>query len=183
MEGHYTVEDYFIEGKFQHEGPKIFHIGWVEMNLWHMKNKTEQQKTWKKAFKVIMVRHPFDRMVSAYVNRLKYGAPGFGASFKILSYKLNAKYRHLRHIVEDRNKTDDGTSTFEDFVNYLVDSDGGKDPYFSFYHTRCSVCTFVTSTMITSSNLKPCERTSSIYKTILIFHNNIGEYYSLKLSN
>ncbi|XP_076808513.1 carbohydrate sulfotransferase 11-like [Clavelina lepadiformis] len=88
-----------------------------------------------------MVRHPFDRMVSAYVDKLIYGAPGFGAGFKTLSYELNAKYRHLRHNVEDRNKTDDGTATFEDFVNYLVDTNGTNRPHFSFYHTRCSVCT------------------------------------------
>ncbi|CAK8687085.1 unnamed protein product [Clavelina lepadiformis] len=138
-EGFYTMEEYFIDEKMR--GEKVLQIASEQLSLWPMQNKSEQRKIWKNAFKVIMVRNPFDRIVSAYVDKLVPGALGFNYFYEPMSRKINQKYRHLRHDVESRTRADNGTATFEDFLNYLIDTDGGEDnPHFTFYHALCNPC-------------------------------------------
>ena len=67
--------------------------------------------------------------------------PGYTGVFKPLSRKINEQYRHLRHNVSERNQTDDGNATFEDFVNYLLSVDiMTTDVHFRSYLGSCKPC-------------------------------------------
>ncbi|CAK8687087.1 unnamed protein product [Clavelina lepadiformis] len=138
MEGFYKVEDYFSEETIH--GAKAMALGEQKLSFASMKDKSAQREAWDKSYKVIMVRNPFDRIVSAYVDKLIPGAPGFSYVYALLSRKINEKYKQLRHDIHNRSRTDDGTATFEDFVNYLVDIKEARDPHWQFYHKLCMPC-------------------------------------------
>ena len=68
-------------------------------------------------------------------------SPGYTNYFKAMSQNINKWFRHLRHNESERNETDDGNATFEDFVNYLLTIDIMKvDAHFISYVARCSPC-------------------------------------------
>ena len=68
-------------------------------------------------------------------------SPGYTKNFKLLSRRINKQYRHLRHNVSERNQTDDGNATFEDFVNYLLSVDiMTTDVHFRSYLGSCKPC-------------------------------------------
>ena len=61
--------------------------------------------------------------------------------YKAISQKINKKFRHLRHNVTERNQSDDGNATFEDFVNYLVAINLEKaDPHWKPFLESCKPC-------------------------------------------
>ena len=61
--------------------------------------------------------------------------------YKNLSLNINKQFRHLRHNVTERNQTDDGNATFEDFLNYLLTIDVMKcDLHFISYLAHCKPC-------------------------------------------
>lgn len=72
--------------------------------------------------------------------------------------KINHDYRHLRHNVNKRNESDDGNTTFEDFVNFLIrlkDFDGH-------WKSLSDTCTHVRHNTIISRSLKFSSRISNI---------------------
>ena len=87
---------------------------------------------------MITVRHPFSRLVSAYNDRILSTTYGF---YYDLSRKINKRFRHLRHNLAHRNRTDNGKATFEDFVNYLLTINVATcDNHFKSYLTLCRPC-------------------------------------------
>ena len=67
--------------------------------------------------------------------------PPHTAHYKSISQKINKEFRFLRHKVSDRNLTDDGYATFEDFVNFLLTINiMNCDPHFISYLAQCRPC-------------------------------------------
>ena len=64
---------------------------------------------------------------------------GYTYVFGPISRNINRKYRHLRHNANERNQTDDGNATFEDFVNFLVRLDIFDDHWKPF-RNLCNPC-------------------------------------------
>ena len=91
-------------------------------------------------FQVITVRNPFSRLVSAYYDKMLTTSEGYTYAFKAISRGINKRFRHLRHNVIERNQTDDGTATFEDFVNSVVQSKGPMNPHWTLYYDSCRPC-------------------------------------------
>jgi len=88
-----------------------------------------------------MVRNPFSRIVSAYYDKMITTSPGHTHVFKHLSEKIIEEFRHIRLNVTERNQTDDGTATFEEFVNFLISIDVMDcDVHFISYISRCKPC-------------------------------------------
>ena len=56
-----------------------------------------------------------------------------------MSQKINREYRHLRHNVTERNQTDNGSATFEDFVNFLVRLTNFDD-HWKRFNDLCNPC-------------------------------------------
>lgn len=86
-----------------------------------------------------MVRNPFERLVSAYYDKMLPTSPGFTYAFAPMSRNINKKYRHLRTIPHNDDTTA-GTATFEDFLNFIAHSKSKKDPHWTEYNVSCSPC-------------------------------------------
>ena len=66
---------------------------------------------------------------------------GYTYIYRPLSERINHQFRHLRHNATERNQTDDGNATFEDFVNYLITLDVSMcDFHFRSYLAFCDPC-------------------------------------------
>ena len=91
---------------------------------------------------IILVRNPFERIVSAYNDKLVPGGEGFSWYYAPISRNINRTYRHLRSNVTARNDIGDGTATFEDFVNFLVQlgPPANRDIHWKQYESICDPC-------------------------------------------
>ena len=70
---------------------------------------------------MILVRSPFERVVSAYNDKMKIDSPGFTPTgFEPISRGIREGYCKFRANETERSMIGDGTATFEDFVNFLV---------------------------------------------------------------
>jgi len=66
---------------------------------------------------------------------------GYTSYYKAYSQRINKQFRHLRHNETERNQTDDGNATFEDFVNHLLSIDiMSCDPHLKSYFANCKPC-------------------------------------------
>ncbi|XP_076820622.1 carbohydrate sulfotransferase 8-like [Clavelina lepadiformis] len=132
MEGYYTVNDYFAR---RIGGKKVIQFGKSHIRIGSSGNDTESKNNWENGLKVVLVRHPFHRLVSAYNDKMlgpsEYYAP--------LSKEINRRYRSLRHKVSERTAPDSGRATFEDFVNFLVNS-SNKDMHWERFEVICGPC-------------------------------------------
>jgi len=91
--------------------------------------------------KVITVRNPFARILSAYNDKMVRRSTGYTHVYGRLSEKINKQFRHLRQNKADTNKTDDGSATLEDFVNFLLSDDQlAKDYHWNMYDQICQPC-------------------------------------------
>ena len=86
------------------------------------------------------MRNPFNRLVSAYFDKMLTTSPGYTKVYRLKSRTINKNFRHLRQNVTERNQTDDGNATFEDFVNFLVRSKAKMDSHWNLFFTRCTPC-------------------------------------------
>ncbi|XP_078494733.1 carbohydrate sulfotransferase 10-like [Ciona intestinalis] len=101
----------------------------------------EKTAMWNAYTKIILVRHPFERFVSGYTNKLIPSGVGFGGYYEELSPQLNKEYRHLRSDVSKRNATKPGHATFEDFLNYLLTTkERPMDGHWADYVQLCEPC-------------------------------------------
>ena len=89
------------------------------------------------------MRHPFERIVSAYNDKMKAGG-GQSSYYAGVSKDINRRYRRYRANLTSRNKPDDGMATFEDFVNYLirVGPPSRRDDHWKQYYSICDPCHF-----------------------------------------
>ena len=70
---------------------------------------------------MILVRHPFERVVSAYNDKMTIHSTGFSANYyEPISRNIYQNYKQFRANVTERGVVGDATATFEDFANYLV---------------------------------------------------------------
>ena len=68
-------------------------------------------------------------------------SPGYTSLYKAYSQRINKQFRHLRHNQTERNQTDDGNATFEDFVNHLLIIDiTNCDLHFRSFLAQCEPC-------------------------------------------
>ena len=69
---------------------------------------------------------------------------GFSHMYETISRDVNKKYRHLRQNITARLATDDGTATFEDFANYLIDLGGPEemDMHWRQFESLCDPCNY-----------------------------------------
>ena len=87
-------------------------------------------------FQVILVRHPFSRLVSAYYDKLtNFKSPEYAG----VSQHIHKFYYYLRHNESERHMQKNGLASFEDFVNFLVRLKN-FDNHWKPFHIRCSPC-------------------------------------------
>lgn len=90
-------------------------IGVLEMvnkgyPLFESYNDTEKQKLLKEYKKVVLVRHPFDRLRSAYYNRVVLNTAAFGLK------RYNEVIRKYRQDKADKSKV----MKFDEFIKYVL---------------------------------------------------------------
>ena len=78
--------------------------------------------------------------MSAYNGKMVPTSPGYFYLYGLMSRDINRNYRHLRHNATERNQTDDGNATFEDFVNFLVQLEKLDDGHWKPYRDLCNPC-------------------------------------------
>ena len=87
---------------------------------------------------IILVRHPFDRLVSAFNAKMR---PEGGQTeyYAEISRKINADYKHLRGKGAEK---DDGFAIFQDFARYLSQLGGPekRDHHWRQYSALCNLC-------------------------------------------
>ena len=86
--------------------------------------------------KVVIVREPFSRLLSAYRNKLENNARNDG--YAALSRKLHSKYGNG----SDEDIHGAPAISLNDFISHLIDpkSDAQADQHWNFYHRLCSPC-------------------------------------------
>ena len=67
---------------------------------------------------------------------------GYSYFYKKVSKNINKMSKHLRHNVTERNQTDDGNATFEDFVNFIIQLPSNKpvDVHWRTFFAHCNPC-------------------------------------------
>ena len=86
-------------------------------------------------FKSVVVRHPFDRLLSGYKDKL-------ASSNKIYEHGLGQRILRMFHPTLDESVIEEGKGvTFPDFVKYFI-SKGHRtrDAHFSYMHDLCYLC-------------------------------------------
>lgn len=88
------------------------------------------------------MRNPFARLVSAYFGKLDPKGRGFSHFYRRISETINRQYRSKRLNNTDRLRNDT-TATFEDFVNFLLDTNPKYyDYHWALYETVCDPCRY-----------------------------------------
>ncbi|CAH1778286.1 unnamed protein product [Owenia fusiformis] len=96
----------------------------------------ERDNILKKYFKMFFVREPFDRLYSAWKNKLNVSTPGYytekyGRDI-LRKYRKNAKVTDIKHGVG---------VTFEEFTRYILDINPGRtDPHWQTIQSTCAPC-------------------------------------------
>lgn len=101
-------------------------------------------------FKLLVVRHPFQRLVSSYRDRIednsKYTAQAWiyvEKIFRLTRPKLfhsNTKIGNFRHKVFTPDKRLKIVPTFKEFVEWLVQSSDEDDVHWAPYYKHCALC-------------------------------------------
>ncbi|XP_022660734.1 carbohydrate sulfotransferase 12-like [Varroa jacobsoni] len=87
------------------------------------------KKKMKKFFKAIFVRHPFERLVSVYEDKV-------GQEPQKMTYFYD---KYFKQFASRKNIT--GTLSFSDFVDYLIETPWAEfDEHWMPYFQRCEVC-------------------------------------------
>ncbi|XP_076332220.1 carbohydrate sulfotransferase 11-like isoform X2 [Tachypleus tridentatus] len=136
-----AIKTYFLEitnkttSHSVHDNNTAFHI---EANdaITRISPLFYSRQTRQHFYKIIFVRHPFSRLVSAYENKVL--GPRDKLSFFYDNYwnKVMKKYRGVEEI-----SNRDAHPTFEEFVRYLLDTPVYKyDNHWVPYTKRCEPC-------------------------------------------
>lgn len=81
------------------------------------KSNAEKNKQFRKAIKFIVVRHPFNWLLSAYRDKIEiYNAEPFRPYFQALGQYIIYKYRPKESYITQN------TPTFSEFVDYVIDT-------------------------------------------------------------
>ena len=89
---------------------------------------------------MILVRHPFSRIVSAYNDKMVPTTFGYTHIFGPISRNIYLKYRHLRHNATERKLVINGSASFEDFINFIIRLKDFNEHWKSF-RDLCNPCT------------------------------------------
>lgn len=103
-----------------------------------------RREVWNNYTKLILVRQPFERLVSAFNAKLN---PVGGQSdfYARVSRMISDRYRIKRENETERKMPGDGFATFEDFANYLLDLGGNpmkRDSHWREYESLCQPCRY-----------------------------------------
>ncbi|KAK2151387.1 hypothetical protein LSH36_365g05050 [Paralvinella palmiformis] len=139
---------------FKHYLGKIsrsdFFVGWsVNMKIYYNLtglryfndlSEFEKDKVWKGYFKLMVVRHPFDRLRSAWLHKM--GEPG---SSHILKGMETIVDDHLRHLDSSRSRTfnyRDEYLKFEPFLELVHQKweAGFRNAHWASYYEHCQPC-------------------------------------------
>ncbi|CAK8694585.1 unnamed protein product [Clavelina lepadiformis] len=139
MDGYYSTDDYF---NHKIRGREVIEMSNVKSRLIALKNETKLKQTWKEYLNIITVRNPFERIVSAYYDKMRPQSEGFTSTYGPLSLRINQQFKKYRFVVNDRS-LNDRTATFEDFVNFLLHSKEpqANDPHWRSFQETCDPCT------------------------------------------
>jgi len=111
-----------IPGSFANDPVNLEH-----MNFWSL-NRTERLKRLKTHTKFMVTREPFERILSAYRNKLEhYRQDTFGE----IAYKIHKIFGH-KDVKEG--------ATFGEFLNHLVDHNANTIPKNEHWETYWSLC-------------------------------------------
>ncbi|XP_076800905.1 carbohydrate sulfotransferase 12-like [Clavelina lepadiformis] len=140
MDGYFTVDD---QVNHRIHGDEVIQMANKKARLQAKKNGTEIKRVWNEYLNIITVRNPFQRIVSAYSDKMRPQSKGFTYVYGPLSKQINQQFKKLRYLEEDRNK-DDETASFEDFVNFLLYSKEpqANDPHWRSFDQTCAPCTY-----------------------------------------
>ncbi|CAK8694586.1 unnamed protein product [Clavelina lepadiformis] len=93
------------------------------------------------SFKIIVVRHPFQRLAAAYRYQLRVESSAY---FAQLSRTIVEKYKHQRNSSNAKNQAYHGSNdvlTFEDFVNFvLYDENAQESRLWQTFSESCNLC-------------------------------------------
>jgi len=106
-------------------------------------DKKERNRTSSEYLNIVMVRHPFLRVASAFHNKMSPDHKSW--YFRPLSRKIEAAYRPMRSDPAQRKLPLTGAATFEDFVNFLVGDpqfDAYYDGHWKSFDSHCQPCLF-----------------------------------------
>ncbi|CAK8697429.1 unnamed protein product [Clavelina lepadiformis] len=87
---------------------------------------------------LIMVRNPFDRIVSAYRGKLVPDGKGFSSYYEKLSKQIHLRFQNTQDKSNKKKRND--TASFEEFVHFLLNTSLPGDFHWSFFNTKCNPC-------------------------------------------
>ena len=90
------------------------------------------RKKLKRYYKFLVVRHPLDRLVSAYTDKF-LNQDGYKDWYENMKIIIKARYR-------DDDADQNATITFREFLNYAADSDSIRDRHWLSYQYLCGPC-------------------------------------------
>jgi len=92
---------------------------------------------------IVMVRHPFLRVLSAFHDKMsaKQRSPGY----RRMADQIERRYRVMRSDPDQRYTNITGRPTFEDFVNFLIERPadiGYRDSHWDTFQSKCAPCRY-----------------------------------------
>jgi carbohydrate 4-sulfotransferase 8 len=106
--------------KYAHKGNSDLHLVFRRYNITSLADNIYTREDilyrLKNYYKVMPVRHPFDRLVSAYRDKLVDGSPSYRRQW---GPSIMKRYRGT--LTEEQRQTGKGV-TFEEFIRYVLDN-------------------------------------------------------------
>ena len=115
---------------YLHHQPLLESYGIVQLSKYNQAQRAEILKTF---YKVLVVRHPLDRLVSAYVDKFVMNE---GKNLKTVYGGAILKLFHPNASTEAIDKGEG--VTFPDFINFILS--GHMDPHWKPIHSMCHPC-------------------------------------------
>ena len=105
------------------------------------RNATELVKAQQDYFKFMFVRHPMERLVSCYVNKVEAERKGEDGFSKLVKTKADEIRKSRGEKVLDKTDT---VTTFDDFIEYALNDLSGEEfaSHWVPYWKACSPCHF-----------------------------------------
>jgi len=137
-DGFYTYDEFWNNQLWGNEAVKFAR---QKRRLSSLNSTREMDEIWMRSQNIITVRHPFKRLVSAYLDKLLHKSSGYYNN--VASYiEKNNHYKRIN--VNDRYTPLTGEPTFEDYINFIVDTSSNKnykgDTHWSDYQKLCDPC-------------------------------------------
>jgi len=137
-DGFYTKQQ-LIENSIR--GNDAISHAYEHRSIKSINSSVEEKLIWKEYSNILTVRSPMERVVSGYEDKMVSPSPYYQ---KVADF-VESKYRIKRYHPKDRSIPLTGVPTFEDFINFLTDSENKmykNDMHWASYEYICNPCMF-----------------------------------------